>query len=264
MNKILTNNITSPVKQPFMAKSLDFLQESYTELMYGLAHKEFIIDPNIAMVISGLDYENTGGTIYHLNPGVVSCFGNLYYAPEQTTTIGGGQVPCLFTTTTYLAGDPVRMSDGSFENVHEINHVIISGGTSHVGNNAVDGIYLCDLVDIVRNKTYWIYPTPQTGWTSPQTSGPTLKYRKVNDFQANYVEIVGSLVDTGSPTYLLFTLPSGFRPNKQMWFPIVNTYSGDPIYFIVNTDGTCIINIAAASSPVSLGLGYIKFYIGIN
>lgn len=163
MKKILTNNIITPVKQPFTRTSLEHLQESYFEIINEITQIPAIgrSDGEQGSILRGLSFTHVGddwtiapGSIFLSSGEILICDG----VPFQT--IDPPFVPCCYMETTYATTDPLQLSDGSEVNVHQINKLVIDEGTSGIGGNGNSlYTYLCDFSDLIPIPTLTqVYP----------------------------------------------------------------------------------------------------------
>lgn len=132
MNTILTSSISDPnIQQPFTGKSLQFLQNSYTNLFDSVC-KSIIGDRNYSglgfYAISGL--RNTGTPPAYVIPeGWIFYDGQMYYCAGYSGTPVNDVIGTI-TVTYDTSIDPVTFTDGIARNVHRIQTIVLSDGVS--------------------------------------------------------------------------------------------------------------------------------------
>ena len=89
----------------------------------------------------------------------------------------------------------------------------------------------------------WKNPTLAVGWSNKGASNPVARYRLGNN---GYVEL-GGMVVGGSGT--IFTLPAGYRPNKQVDLPVVANNAFGSIS--IDTSGNIAL-VTGSATDVSL------------
>lgn len=265
MKKIITDNIATPVKQPFTKYSLDHLQSAYTELLDGLAQSNSIggeLDGK-AHVIYGCTTTHTTGTFWQIQNGMIYNGMELYKVPTSFIDVIPPLVPVFYIKTSFIANDPVLLSDGSFENVHEINEIYITGGTSGFGGSSDPSLtYLCDYSALTQAPVFlpeatfieedWTYVTDgmmENGWTNYSiTNEVPFRFKKDNQ---GYLIIEGSVSSpypfTGSTIYTLTGnyVPT-YRHNIVLW---ASPSGSNPAYITISETGA--INIAFNNSGVN-------------
>jgi len=210
MKKIKTSDITAGVAYPPSKKGLDFLQQSYQEVVANLAQAFIGNTPSttvgyalygcIKTFISGSNYSLTAGAIY---------FNGEVYQVDAISSISIVTAPILtITTTNDPVADPTIFSDGSSKNVHNIRKMVLSDGTLGTGTlNYVDLKFTSGQQEAW--STYTIVDAKVTavgGGFSSQTS--TLKYKKVGKTMSWYLS--SSITTTGTVTNITFDLADVF------------------------------------------------------
>ena len=119
MKKIKTSFIVSGVRKLGAIKAtIDHFNEmvidGFANLIKGLIAGSVspIAIHGCVNVGAGSNYDISAGAIFHN--------GEVFEINAFVGAAGGGQVPVLSLVTTYRAGDPVKYSDGSTQNTHEI------------------------------------------------------------------------------------------------------------------------------------------------
>lgn len=196
MNYINTSFIVDPnSQQPFLGKSLRFLQNATTEILLALA--ETIIgetyDISIPYILKGVTPYGTN----QYTSGYILWNGTIFHFPGKDDTDPFVHVPVLnFDETPDFHYDPVTFSDGSSKNVHLMQTYVMA--------DAVSGDIL--LSDCVYLHKEWTNIPVGTDFTAVGK----FQYRKNI---GNIVEIRGQVHSSASPTHqIIGTLPVGFRP----------------------------------------------------
>lgn len=145
MKKIKTTDIAAGVAYPPSKKGLDFLQQSYQEVLSQLAQSMIGDTPSTTIGyvlygcrqirISGSDFQFTAGAIY---------FNEEVYALDAISTITIASNAILtITTINDPVADPTEFTDHILRNVHNIRKLVISDGALGSGTiNFKDLIYL--------------------------------------------------------------------------------------------------------------------------
>lgn len=172
MKKINTSNVTSVSRQPFLGRSvshvMDALTESFDSTIQGL-----IEDISLATILWGLGNATPAGATYTLSVGAIYFGGEIYEVDAQTVTVTGSNRLVGTITTTYQSGDPVTMTDGSLQNVHEIRKIVFSNAAAGSGDfdfGTIAGIYV-DAILIMNNlKKFPIITTSTSNGQTIQVS----------------------------------------------------------------------------------------------
>jgi hypothetical protein len=221
MNRIITTSISDPlVQQPFTGKSLDFLQNSYTNgfLAVALAMIGENYNNAKAYVIKGLDAYGTN----QYNEGWVLWANEIFYCPGKATTTAFSNVPVLtLTVANDATADPVTFTDDVPRNVHNNRTMVLSDAVSGSGTfDLSDAYYLC---------TDWIANDANTSY---RRDGRTVHIM-------GRCGASGTAMGTASSS---FTLPVGFRPTTTQSIKgvIVHDTGADDSTgtLTINTDGT--------------------------
>jgi hypothetical protein len=164
MKLIDTGQIVDPTsQQPFTGKSLDFLQQSMTEITAAMAY-----------ALIGANY--SASTIYVLSGCAISAgvIGNGYvfwngqvYTMIGANTAGYADVPVIDLQLSYdLTIDPVTFSDGVNKYIHEINLMYVRDDVS--GSGTAD---YADVVFVNRNSNTSVTCTSTSTTGSVQVTG---------------------------------------------------------------------------------------------
>lgn len=244
MNNIDTLQIVDPtVQQPFLGKSLKFLQDANLEA-FNNAVITFIdasgrtYDPTKVYILWGCVV--TGVTVgpgtCTMTAGAIFYNGEIYTVQSTSGSVGAGFT--VYSQVIVLTGtpDPVNFSDGSYKNVHNVRQFILQNMTTGSGtaNLAVDNwIRLNDITN-----DYQVVSSFLNSWTS---SGAGVRYRK----QGRFLEVTGDVTNTGNINTIVFQLPTGYQPSQIKFFVSAEagsvdvTYSGE-----IDTSG----NVTVASN----------------
>ncbi len=138
MKKIDTSNVTSTARQPLHGRSVSHLQEGIQENDNSIV--KAILPSYTAgdvVILSGCLVTAGSPTVAGactITSGSVYYNGELYQCAGFSGTVGVGEVIVGTITTTYQTGDPVQMSDGSSQNVHEIVTFNLSSAATGSGD----------------------------------------------------------------------------------------------------------------------------------
>lgn len=134
MRKIDTTNVSSTARQPFYGRSLQHIQDGYTEALNSIC-KALIHNytTNDVIILDGLVDTGTAGVDYNISAGSVYYNGEVYQIAATGVLTIASNVAVMTITTTYQPGDPSLFSNGVSYNVHQIRTGVIALGTSGTG-----------------------------------------------------------------------------------------------------------------------------------
>jgi hypothetical protein len=139
MRKLDTSLISATNGFPIKSGTLDFIQDSYTEIVGELISA--LINSGVGYVfyvpyvLYGCEKSSTGGNTT-ISAGAIFWNGEVFVSPSQTfpDPSGGDVIIANIGITQYSTNaDPVTFSLGSAANVHNIRRVLYSTGTSGTG-----------------------------------------------------------------------------------------------------------------------------------
>lgn len=133
MKKIDTSNVTSTARQPLLGRSITHLQEGYVEAFDSIMKQAIYgYSAGDVVIIEGLVDSGTAGVSYNISAGSVYYNGEIYQVAAGSGVFAA-TVAVLTLTTTYQSGDPVTLTDGSTQNVHQVRTMVISNAASGSG-----------------------------------------------------------------------------------------------------------------------------------
>ncbi len=97
----------------------------------------------------------------------------------------------------------------------------------------------------------WQAPSYENGWaayTSVDLAG--LQYRRSKDGLS--IQLVGSIIETGTVDSTVFTLPSGYRPPNRIYDIAVNSTFSDSRALLLEADGNVAVASYAAGVPYTI------------
>lgn len=166
MKKILTNNIVTPVKQPFIRTSLEWIQSAYTDALNDISNAPTITRQEyfaggVGQKLYGCYPVNTVGNLYIIPAGAIKYNGEIYHVNSTVETIRSPNVPVCYIVTEYATTDPLELSNGTTYNVHQNKKIVIKSGISGVGGSTNTNYeYLCDFYDLLEVPSLTdVYPT---------------------------------------------------------------------------------------------------------
>ena len=137
MKKILTSSVTSTSRQPLLGRSISHLQEGLQEndnsLIRALLPTYTAGDIVVIYGCLNSGVNSGAGLAYNVSAGAVYYNGEIYQVAAASGVITGTNVVLLTLTTSYQSGDPVTNTDGSLNNVHQINTMVVSEAASGSG-----------------------------------------------------------------------------------------------------------------------------------
>ncbi len=107
----------------------------------------------------------------------------------------------------------------------------------------------------------WVEPVLSNSWTNLESSWAKAQYRKASDGR---IQLHGVVVHATSlaANSVIFTLPEGFRPSKQLMFAVFGQVGSNPgvIRVDITTVGEVLYTMVTAATVPFLGLDPISFY----
>lgn len=219
MKKIKTSDISTGAAYPPSKKGLDFLQQSYQEVLAQLAQTfvgntpsttiGYVLYGCVKTLISGTNYSLTAGAIY---------FNGEVYAVDAIATIPILASPILtITTTNDPVADPTIFTDMSSKNVHNIRKMVLSDGILNSGTLNFDDLFL------VNDKAHAVGSPNEPAFQNSYTANTTVSFKK----SMNTLFLDGGINVSASTTGdTAFTLPIGYRPSVLITVPVVELSNG--------------------------------------
>ncbi len=143
MKVIDISHAIDPVQQPFLAGSLDFVQQQIVENVSALV-KSMVgtYTTNDVAIVNGCVITGTPGPgLITMTAGAIYYNGNIYLVPSASFTTTGAQIPVWTIVQSQAAIDPVLFVNGGLFSVHNIFQFVLVAGP--VGGSGVAG-YVCD------------------------------------------------------------------------------------------------------------------------
>jgi len=209
---------------------------------------------------------------WRLDGGSVKYNSDIYLVDSfSSLTISTPDVPVCYIVTDYISQDPIKLSDDSYVNVHQIKKIVVEAGTSGEGGSILSNYeYLCDFSDLEPTpslKSVWPLAIEteditnfaiigETGTDIPFTYsithfGVTHSSCKINQFNEYTMDVVifhDGLAYVNAGFQKIATLPSNLVPS-----------------FTSKTDyiSSCILQKATVSESVPMKIeanGDLYFY----
>lgn len=212
MKKIKTTDIVAGAAYPPSKKGLDFLQQSYQEVLAYVSQAFIGNTPSttVGYVLYGCVKTSLGGSNYSLTAGAIYFNGEVY-AVDAIASIAIATAPIMtITTTNDPTADPTIFTDGSSKNVHNIRKMVLSNGTLGTGT--------LDYEDLIFLNDDWHYigatgePAFQNSWVNNGGSRGDVAFKRTLD---KFVYFCGAM-QGGSDATVAFTLPAGYRPSATV------------------------------------------------
>jgi hypothetical protein len=231
MNRIITSYATGSSQQPFRTASLDFVQDTYRDIVAGLGYSitENIYGAaglNLPWVLQGCALTSPGGTTYNISAGTMLFKGEVYKVDSTTFSTVLPQTQWIGTySISYPSYDPTIFSDLTTHNVHQIKKLtFVTGATSSNDLFTYDFVhYLTSVMDQINayddsTQTVPVYqPSAFGGFYTASTTEPILVERsKSRVFVSGKVNNTTGL-SIGSGTQSMCILPLGYRPSRSFW-----------------------------------------------
>jgi hypothetical protein len=150
MRKLDITPITDAAQMPLKRGSLQFLQDSYGEILAAILHgicDQKNYDFNIMYVLWGLI--NSGGAgVFNGTAGAVFFQGEVFLVDATNFSIIPGQVAILSLGVSQynIDADPVTFTDTSSHNVHDIRKMVVSSGNSGSGSCDYSALSFCNFI----------------------------------------------------------------------------------------------------------------------
>lgn len=149
MRKLDVSSITDSSEFPVKQGTLQFLQDSYAEIMGALVTALLSPSYNPATVYVLYGCDNSGsGAYYSISAGAVFYQGEIFIVPATSFTATGSNVGVFMISTTQFTtnADPVTFTDMAVRNVHNIRQMIVVQGASGSGVADFSAASFCSFV----------------------------------------------------------------------------------------------------------------------
>jgi hypothetical protein len=139
MKKLITSGATGTVRQPVLPRTLQHVQEAYTEAIDAVVRNLTSYSNGTLRVLFGCVVTPPSGGVASVTAGAVFYNGEVYLVDARTNfACTGGNIPVWNIVTTYQTGDPVALVDyvgggTTNANVHEIKKFILGAAASGSG-----------------------------------------------------------------------------------------------------------------------------------
>jgi hypothetical protein len=157
MKKIDLSFISTTAGLPVKSGVLAHLQESYQEMMAGLARLMIGPEYDATKIYILRGCLNTGsGLTYVISDGVVFYAGEVYLVDAASFVSPGGQLAVgklVVTFATGATGDPIQFTDGSSHSVLQIRKIAISSDVTGAGVTGNSNSDFANWLPVNRVKT---------------------------------------------------------------------------------------------------------------
>ena len=227
MKKLGVSNITSSVGMPIKSGTLQFLQDSYTEVLNALVtgYMGSNYDNSKAYIIYGVNI-TSGGSGYDFTAGAVYYQGEVFLVDAQhvgVLSIGQVLISNITTTQYTTNADPVTFTDSNTYNVHNVRKITFAKGSTGTGS-APDWLSYLQL--------------PVRGFAQISDTASGGNYNVVVD-RSKYIQLSGVLGAGASTVTIPYstTMPIG----AEIYINCGNLTGGDSITLVNNTSGHGIL-----------------------
>jgi hypothetical protein len=209
MKKVLVTAVTGGVGQPIKSGTVKFMQDSLTELILSTLNAVggAEIDSSVPTVLYGV--QNTGsGSNYVISAGAVLYNGEVYLVPAATFTAGTGAVFVLVKSYyTDATADPTKLTDGSFQNVHEIRTIEVQDGSSSTSG------YIDDFANLKVFSNDWYQKTLVAADTTQAAicGGGHYLFKVIGKTMYLYFDAAFSGSFSSSVNAIGFKIPNGYK-----------------------------------------------------
>ena len=205
MPKIInTSHTTDTIGLPFLARSVDWLQEKTDD--QDLAIIQSVNQNTSTAEVWQLYYKNirtTGGGVWLWDEGAVLYNGKIYLSPGGTVTLGGGETLYYYFIATAQAGEPTTYTDNSTFQTNENITIGICKNTENVSQQ-IEEVNLLRYINLEKSllsasDLYWKLVKRGNVWTFTfySTLGnaePRNTFTILENFNGNFIsEILGLL-----------------------------------------------------------------------
>lgn len=261
MRKLILSDIATGVRMPIKKGTMQFLQDTYTELFEKLILEKIggdaYYDPTKAYVLYGCQQTPLGGTT-RFEEGVIFFNGEILISPFQIVTDPAGSD--VFIANVGIAqystnADPVTFSDLNTYDVHDIRTVEYTTGAT--GTGTID-----DWDNFLRDLEF----SESITFSGTFANVGTILGSPVNNagFKINgsIVNLSGTITgDLGGTTTNILTLPTNARPLKECRFYITYLDGSSAVTSIasITTGGVLRLITSSSSTGVIIFLDSISF-----
>jgi hypothetical protein len=186
MKRIDTSQVADPARQPFLAGSLEFLQDATKEVIDALVKSQITYVTNDIIIIYGCVLTGTDPGVRDLTAGAIYYNGEIYLVSAQSITTTGSNIPVwVRDLVTYDTGiDPVTFSDGIAHSVHQVRKFKIQEGP--IGGSGITN-YVADYdsATIKPFKHEWVYNSAFATTITSASVGATIS---ASSFQAKRID----------------------------------------------------------------------------
>ena len=235
MKKIDVSFASDVSEQPFLARSVDHMQQGYSEALNSLllgAMGSYTTGDII--ILQGCVFTGADPGARTISAGSIYYNGEIYQVPSASFTTTGSQIPLWTKVTSYQAGDPLLFTDGATHNVHYINtFVVVAGLPGGSGTTGYIADYNATTVKNIIGRTYNL--TSINNWATPP--GLIVDFKGFVRFKGT--QIANFVIPTAA---IMFVLPSGFIPVVEKNFIVQASLNGSTygsFLLRIDTSGNC-------------------------
>jgi hypothetical protein len=222
MRQINTTFALDPARQPFLAGSLQFIQDAYKEAIKNLAEGLIKYD-NEFIILYGCQVTGSDPGVRMISSGAVYYLGTIYDVNGASVTTTGSNILVWKKTLEYASIDPVVFSDLSTHSVHELYKMALVEGP--IGGSGVAD-YVCDYNSSIVRRAGGEWKNIG-GFQNSFTAGTSTPQYRIDE--TGKVFLRGTINCPASGTANAFTLPAGARPANVTAHALVQN-SGSPSF----------------------------------
>ena len=218
MNKLETS-FTG--RMPVFLEDLNWIQESYRQAFYGLM-AAWGISPNMSYIISGVNIQDNGSD-YSWDDGFIALNGEILKVEADSFTKVSPVANYVYAWILDVSSDATGTKvfyDSSTHSCYTIRNAVLAyiDGTS--------GDYLPAEAETIHHKIAEYIGYTESNWKSvlfesPWENHPSRNVAVKKDLFGQ-IRIQGTaIIDGGTGTGLIITLPAGYRPSFEMEYSVV-------------------------------------------
>jgi hypothetical protein len=151
---INTSHTTDTIGLPFLARSVDWLQEKTDEQDIGIIQSlNQNTNPSEVWQFFYKNIRTTGGGVWLWDEGGVLYNNKIYLSPSGTATLGGGESLVYYFITTAQVGEPTQYTDASSFQTNEEIRIGICKNTENVSQQ-IQAVNLLRYINLEKTYTF--------------------------------------------------------------------------------------------------------------
>jgi hypothetical protein len=259
MRRLSTAPIGTDSYFPIKKGTLEFLQDSYTEVLQALCYSAIgdTYSSSKVYVLYGIEPSAGAGGSTDYSQGAIFYNGNIYISYAQNVpalTIGQVVIGSIATSQYTSYADPVTFASTTptTHNVHDIIKLQLSAGTSGSG--------IADYSDFIYISGTTFAPTYSGTFIADLTS--SIKYSRSGKQVTIKGKLNNSAPSLSSADDTIFTLPVGYRPTQYQIFTNFDVVGGHAVPISVSSAG--VVKVMGTLVTYSTAGVYFNFSFNVD